>query len=166
VARIERGYYYFSGLSISGQLIKPTRLAGARQISLTSRIFTSEVIARADSIRVTESQGSIGSTCSRLSAVRGDQGTDQVLQGQLHCQFYDEQQYIFAVARVPTTARVQRVKCYCSVQDLSRIEQLNNLQCADLTLVLVTKYIRSATSSVIRQDSAQKNYVRTVRQFN
>ena len=73
MARIERGYYYFSELSISGQLIKPTRLAGARQISLTSRIFTSEVIARADSIRVTESQGSIGSTCSRLSAVRGDQ---------------------------------------------------------------------------------------------
>ena len=31
------------------------------------------MIARADSIRVTESQGSIGSTCSRLSAVRGDQ---------------------------------------------------------------------------------------------
>ena len=49
MARIERGYYYFSELSISGQLIKSTRLAGARQISLTSRIFTSEVIARADS---------------------------------------------------------------------------------------------------------------------
>ena len=73
VARIERGYYYFSELSISSQLIRPRSLAGARRIRLNSRIFTSQVIARADSIRVTESQGSSGSICSRLSAVRGDQ---------------------------------------------------------------------------------------------